>query len=480
MPAENSPSLGDPLATSNVPTLDSEKPWLARKDWASGELSYHANVLPGILPAFLGSAVLSLAFGLASELPSSIRAHGSLALIPILISGALGLLFTVQGVRLMIGGLKTGQVRFRLEGTPIPLGGPLRGLIQMSKPILAGRPVRLRLQCIRWTAVRGRPNQDIISYQTVLSALEHTVISDGTGAIPVSLMTTAAAPPTQAQPKGWPSHDATARKTWVEWRFTVEDPTGKVGDRHADFELPVFRVAGIPEVTVTAAAPDLESIRAVRTVEMNSYRPGRDFRVRITQLREGGTEFYFPPVRGHANAGGQTAVALIMAAILFAVSGPVFSDLGSGTLLGNFFELALYVGWAILTLLLLLWVMRLWFAPEWLTIADGVLSDTVGLFAKTRIMPVAEISGIYAVRGAYTKYNAIRIVGARWHALMVGDGIRERQDAEWLAMQISRAAGVRPSASLPGEELGEELRRMQTFIADIGAIRGRRTPPGSS
>jgi hypothetical protein len=32
---------------------------------------------------------------------------------------------------------------------------------------------------------------------------------------------------------------------------------------------------------------------------------------------------------------------------------------------------------------------------------------------------------------------------------MVGDGIREKRDAEWLAMQMSRAAGIKDLASIP-------------------------------
>ena len=70
----NSPSPPDPrIATPNLFASDSDAPWLARKDWASGELCYNAGVKPGIFIGCIGLILLILAFPFAADLPHSIR-----------------------------------------------------------------------------------------------------------------------------------------------------------------------------------------------------------------------------------------------------------------------------------------------------------------------------------------------------------------------------------------------------------------------
>jgi hypothetical protein len=51
---------------------------------------------------------------------------------------------------------------------------------------------------------------------------------------------------------------------------------------------------------------------------------------------------------------------------------------------------------------------------------------------------------------------------------MVGDGIREKRDAEWLAMEMSHVAGVKPAASIPVDNRAEELDMILAFAEDLG------------
>jgi len=472
----DSPSPADPrIATPNLFASDSDTPWLARKDWASGQLCYNAGVKPGIFIGCIGLILLILAFPFAADLPHSIRPYGSYMLIPLLILGTLGFAVTVHAVRLTIGGIKTGRVVLHLDAVSVPLGGPLRGKLKISKPIPAGQRVRLKLQCTSLTQTRGGPNDDGIFSSRVVFEHADTTVSDGSGTIGVSMVTPASAPASKIQPKKWPSHEPTAKISWVEWELSVDDPSERAEDLHAAFTLPVFKVAEFP-----APVADLESIRAARTVELESYQPGPEFKVRMTRLPEGGTEFYFPPMRGAANAGAQTVFFLIMAAILGGVSGPLFNNLSAGiSHSGDWLVVVLYATWAILTLFMFLHVLRLWFAPERLTITNGILSDTSGLFGKTRRMRVAEIAAIHAVPGG-SRLSAIRIRRSDWRGLAVGDGIRERRDAERLAMQISRALGIKPSASLPTDDYSEELKMVQTFLDEMGAARRRQRLAGEA
>ena len=108
----DSPSPADPrIATPNLFASDSDTPWLARKDWASGQLCYNAGVKPGIFIGCIGLILLILAFPFAADLPHSIRPYGSYMLIPLLILGTLGFAVTVHAVRLTIGGIPKGLCR---------------------------------------------------------------------------------------------------------------------------------------------------------------------------------------------------------------------------------------------------------------------------------------------------------------------------------------------------------------------------------
>ena len=53
--------------------------------------------------------------------------------------------------------------------------------------------------------------------------------------------------------------------------------------------------------------------------------------------------------------------------------------------------------------------------------------------------------------------------------------MRERRDAEWLAMQMSRAAGVKLTASLPSDYGDEQLEKLQTLLTSFEGMRGKTT-----
>src|SRR5882762_7344379 len=130
-----------------------------------------------------------------------------------------------------------------------------------------------------------------------------------------------------------------------------------------------------------AAQPDTAGASADK-MDLDAHRPGSDFRVRITPTDDGGTEFFFPPMLGGAKATTQTAVFVLSIALFLLASLqaqpwlPLLAAWGSGGIVELFF---------------LRWILRLWFAPERVLIANGVVTYTYGLFGKTRTMPTAEV-----------------------------------------------------------------------------------------
>ena len=61
------------LTPDELIELDSPAaPWLARKDWASGDLTYRRGSLLGVLVFFFGAAMLMAAYGFATGMARSI------------------------------------------------------------------------------------------------------------------------------------------------------------------------------------------------------------------------------------------------------------------------------------------------------------------------------------------------------------------------------------------------------------------------
>src|SRR5215469_3333674 len=299
--------------------LGSDQLWLSRKDWTSGDLYYCVVRDPStFIVSGFGVILLLVAVGFAVSLPALFRQGGYAACIPLLVTGSLGIALTTRGIRLVIRWIKYGGWRFHLASVPVPLGGPRLIKNKMSTPIAAGQPVRLRLECCmvrRMQPVSTNGSKDTSTTSSTVWEDEETVTSDGTGTVQVSFVIPADCHATKLQPRSWEtSNEWVASCWWIEWRLIVRDPSGGRQGYFAEFELPVFQVAQTAQ-----QAREAESIRVSRKTELEAYRPGPDFKVRVSPGADGSVEFFFPPVRGGANAIGQTIAFLLTAALFAAV-----------------------------------------------------------------------------------------------------------------------------------------------------------------
>jgi hypothetical protein len=460
MPTTESPNIfGTPRAKPEfIDASDPRGPWRARREWASGDIYFNAATHFSVyVMLFFGLAVLavSLAFtyGLFHELVySTYRAGDWGALLPIVICGFFGILTTMVATRAVIQGLKWRGSHFHLANVPVPIGGPLRGELRTSRPIAAGHKVWFKIECVSVTEQTMRASDgttDTTFNRNTIWEDEETVTSDGSGTVRIALAIPSDARQTRARSKS-------RNNDWsIEWQLTAQEVGEGTEGYNGEFDLPVFSIP----VTAEQKA-DVESIRAGRTKELDEYQPGPDFGVRITRTTDGGTEFFFPPVRGGAKAIPQTVVFLATVGLLALVC------------VRGQPSIPLVAVWGIVDLGVAMWILRLWFAPERVVFANGAVSYTYGILGKTRTMPIAEISSIHVVKGNYTRNNAIRIRGRGLNMFDVGDGIRAKRNAEWLARQMSSAAGVKPvdsimDSSLEQAELAQQMEALNTFVKKV-------------
>src|SRR5271155_1431832 len=71
-------------------------PWLAREDWGCGALNYHTGIDPEMwVLGVLGSVCLGISSAFLRVLSGQIRDQGTIAIVPLLIFGLLGIGLTV-------------------------------------------------------------------------------------------------------------------------------------------------------------------------------------------------------------------------------------------------------------------------------------------------------------------------------------------------------------------------------------------------
>jgi hypothetical protein len=100
------------------------------------------------------------------------------------------------------------------------------------------------------------------------------------------------------------------------------------------------------------------TILAAKQHKQADFQPSPKTRVRIAQAGEGGTGFALPPVGIAGGAIAQSIVLLVSVGLMLAA---------------RYYQLPLLivVPWGVLNFLLLVWVVRLWTAPERIVIGNG-------------------------------------------------------------------------------------------------------------
>ncbi|HVN63363.1 MAG TPA: hypothetical protein VMT58_01905, partial [Candidatus Binataceae bacterium] len=390
--------------------------------WASGHLHdsarHHAFVAAGVTAIWFIVAALISALVAPSLDADRVYARVALSMLPL--SSAIPAIWALRSI---LRWTTYGDSNFVLSPNPGEIGGIFGGILRVSRPPAAGSAVKAGLQCLNRIVTRSG-NDSSVS-ENILWHDEDTFNAGGDGSVTITF-------PVDA---GCRASDDSDADNQIIWRLACSAP-GSLVAYAANFEVPVFTVDESPDQVAKAKAA-----RSARNAQVESYSPNADSAVRITSTATGGTEFYFPPGR---NVGPAAAFAMFgfafgaFAAFVF-FKAPIFERVIFVSAFGLFAMIALVCALAI----------GLGFTR--VSFESGEVSISKGLVWIPMIhyrIPWSEIGAIHAVPGmsaGHTAYSQLRIDRNGARSIDFADGIADRREAEWTAIQMSRCAGIAES-----------------------------------
>jgi hypothetical protein len=405
---------------ANAPTAQAPAPWMARADWAAGEI--HAGARAGVVIAW----VVAIVWGLVSSpaallMPQAIAAHGYGSLW-LLVFPAAGICLLVWAARRTIRWRRYGESRFSLASLPGQVGGTLEGTLHIDRPPPASQPVNLKLTCIDRTRNAG----DNSNIERIVWSDDSSAVSDGSGAIPVAFYIPEDCLPT----------DNSSSRDRIVWRLSATAPGAGV-PYAAEFEVPIFKVK-----ETAAQIAEAARVRARRDNDVEGHQEEPGSRIRITPAADGGTEIYFPAFRSPGPA-------------LFVGAFYVFWTVVLAVIHYGHAPLIFQIMWGFFDAILFLWMVSLWVGTTRVVVGDGevtIHSGMLGVALRTRRVAAADIEVIRPDVGmtmGYTAYFRLQIRCQGGRTLNFGDGIPSRIEADWLADRMRERLGFEKRRALP-------------------------------
>jgi hypothetical protein len=359
----------------------------------------------------------------------------------------LALCFPLAGILFFIGfingcrsQLRFGRCYFEPAQIPVPLGGTLNGTIRTGKPLRLEHELCLTLSCIQKDG-RGKQTSESVLWQDeqfYSARANFTEMEPGHSAVPVRFNLPADQP--ECYQRGGQS---------VCWRLDVRSKTHGSGF-HAAFDLPVFQT-GATAATDTPGADPTIRLRA----SAEEIRQEQDPRIQVTTSPLG-REFYFPPARNPGFALGMTIAALFFDLV------PVLLVLHFG---GNGF-----IAWIPLVIFGLIFGLfgllftcvsfGAWFKSSRITIdSQGVQAVNHWLFIirRSRHFAAGDI-GRFDIESRSSsgtrKFWDIQLhlrsqprsgqpAPFTNNSITLANDVGGREEAEWLAAEMTRACGIR-------------------------------------
>ena len=351
---------------------DPNRPWSKNADWADGRVRTEpGRTALAVWVACFFVNVISMPVLFAA--PRELRA-GHYGFLVALVFPLIGLGMFIWAVRLTERWRRYGVSVFEMNAVPGAPGAPLRGLVIIGRSLAPPDGFRVTLQSVNAVTTgwgKQRKTTERVAWEDMYVTRPDLLASDPS--------LTGVAVAFEIPGNARPTDGSDSRNRWF-WRLRVLAEVAGV-DYDAVFEVPVFRAAPEPfETRVTD-----EEILAARHDKSFEIRL-RPSVVRIGHARRGGTEFYFPPLRGLGAALPATLFFLICVGIAMGVA--LLAPWVAGAIVGTIFGLL-----ALLTLRALLETL---FGTVRVEVARGDVTVERRLFGtgSTASMPAAQVTGV--------------------------------------------------------------------------------------
>jgi len=400
--------------------MTAHAPWLQRKDWATGRVA--SNARANLRTAWTFTVLWNLV-----SAPILVFIPRELARKPI---AAIGFIFPVAGVGLLAWALlltlrwrRFGPASFELTPLPAVPGGILNGTIRtkLERPSLT-QPfvVSVRLSCLQRTVSRGSESRDV--RETILWREEQDVSADRIAFTPMgtSIPVRFSLPPDALETT------TIDQGAGILWSLDANAQLPGV-DLCEEFDIPVYRGADAVPSTSAPVIP-------LATVRSEPVTPDRLAQAGIEIRRTpDGAEYRFRASRNQSFSIGVTAFTLLW-------TGAIWLQWYLG------FPWFFVVVTALVDLLLLVVLSDLWFGSTTVITSPGSIRRRHSLFGMGgwRTIAASEIAALklhismQTTGRAGTPYYEIRAMLKSGRRCALGDGIRNKRQAEWLLEQMQK------------------------------------------
>lgn len=418
-------------------------PWLWRPDWAASRAegaNKKSYITAWIAAIFVNLLTVPFMFG---KVPELVRQSDPRVII-LLAFCSFAAILTINAIRVTIRHERFGNSYFEFNPLPISPGRHMTGRIQLRFETQAAHGVDLRLSCIR-RIVTGSGKNQTTSKVTLWQAdknVPSSAIEPGPigRAIPVDFEL-----PSDALITDHSNYD-----DQILWQLHAQADVPGV-DYSDDFELPVFRTADSPQPAVDSSTSFAQEsfgsamagnfgFATERSVDADSGAVTQPARTKvIVSMHDGGTEFYFPPLRTPARA-----LMLLVVAVVF--SGGVYALIHSNV------PVLFTALFALGDLLVIFGFFHVTFGSARIGMGNGEILSRRGILGlgATKRFPFSEVASIVPLgsvqQGGGSGDNSIYSIQLQTKSgqkVTLADEISSRQEARWVVSQLETLAGLK-------------------------------------
>jgi len=417
-------------------------PWLWRTDWASRRVE-GANK-KGYIGAWIAAAFCTLITTpfMLGLIPDLLRKSDPRVFI-LLGFNLFSAILIINAIRATIRHERFGNDYCEFDPLPISPGRRMTGRIQLRFETQASHGIDLRLTCVR-RIVTGSGKNQTTSKVTLWQADKNVpsgALEPGPlgRAIPVEFDVPADALITDQSNPG----------DQILWLLHAQADVPGV-DYSDDFELPVFRTADSPQPAADSSTSSVQEsfgsntsnfgFATERSMDADSGAVSQPARTKvIVSMHDGGTEFYFPPLRTPARA-----LMLFVVALVF--SGAVYALIHSNV------PVLFTALFALGDLLVIFGFFHVTFGSARIGVGNGEILSRRGILGlgTTRRFPFSDVASIIPVgsvqQGGNLDVNSIYSIQLQTKSgqkVTLADEISTRQEARWVVSQLETLAGLK-------------------------------------